>query len=99
MFQAMLVKIRNTTASSIPIGLPWNVATKNTSAAGKKPRIGTDCRTSRIGSMITAAFLVVAAGGPDVIAETRGNRDARTIRVGGNKGRGGRWAAVPAAWG
>jgi len=74
MFQAMLVKIRNTTASSIPTGLPWNVATKNTSAAGKKPRIGTDCKTSRTGSMITAAFLFVAAVAPYVIAKTRDNR-------------------------
>src|SRR3989442_12412722 len=99
MFQAMLVKIRNTTASSIPAGLPWNVATKNTSAAGKKPRIGTDCRTSRTGSMITAAFLFVAAVVPDGIAKTRDKREGRTIRVGENKARRGKWAAFHAARG
>src|SRR5256885_15320526 len=93
MFQAMLVKIRNTTASSIPIGLPWKVATKNTSAAGKKPRIGTDCRTSRTGSMITEAFLFVAAVAPYAIAKTRDNRSARTMRVVENKARRGGWAA------
>jgi len=61
MFQDMLVKMRKTIASSRPMGLPWNVFTKNTRAAGKNPRIGTDWRTSRTGSMIAAARLFRAA--------------------------------------
>ena len=64
MFHDMLVKIRKTTASSIPIGCPWNVATKNTSAAGKNPRMGMDWRTSSTGSRTTAALLFVAAVWP-----------------------------------
>src|SRR5712691_1333119 len=42
MFHDMLVKMRKTTANSIPNGWPWNAATKNNRAGGKKPRIGTD---------------------------------------------------------
>src|SRR5437763_10215297 len=64
MFHAMLVKIRNTTANSIPMGWPRNVATKKIKAAGKNPRIGMDWSTSRSGSNAADARLFVAAVWP-----------------------------------
>jgi hypothetical protein len=42
MFQAWLVKMRNTAADSTPAAVPWNSRTKKKTAAGKKPRMGTD---------------------------------------------------------
>src|SRR5438046_9079313 len=61
MFHDMLVKIRNTTARSIPIGCPWNVAREDASAAGRRPRRGVDGRAASTGSRETAALVVVAA--------------------------------------
>src|SRR6266705_1569182 len=81
MFHAMLGKIRNTTANSMPIGFPWNVATKKSKAAGKKTKIGIDWRTSRRGSMTMEAFLFVAAVCPKTIAKTRESKYATTIRA------------------
>src|SRR2546426_507834 len=54
MFQAMLVKIRNTAAVSIPTGSPSGPLTKKSRTNGKKPRIGMDWRMSMTGSMTDA---------------------------------------------
>src|SRR3970282_1085544 len=80
MFQAIEVKIRKTTATSRPTGLPWNVETKNTRAAGKNPRIGMLWRTSRSGSITTAARLFVAAVVPKATAKKRGGREGAPKR-------------------
>src|SRR6266545_2126128 len=79
MFHDIEVKIRNTTASSSPTGCPWKVVTKKIRAAGKKPKIGTLWRTSRRGSMTTAAFRFVAIVVPYAIAKTRDRRYAANI--------------------
>src|SRR6202000_2513386 len=55
MFQAWLVKIAKIAASSSPSTRPGNRAMKNTTVKVRKPRIGTDCRMSRIGIRISAA--------------------------------------------
>src|SRR2546422_9306667 len=60
MFQAIDVKIRNTTAISRPAGGPWEVATKNTRAAGEKTRVGTLWGMYKTGRTVTGAFLVNA---------------------------------------
>src|SRR3979409_1600304 len=44
MFQAWLVKIANTQASSAPNTRPGNKIIKKTTGKGRKPRSGTDCR-------------------------------------------------------
>src|SRR6266568_5137555 len=82
MFHAMLVKMRKTTANSMPIGFPWNVATKNSRAAGKKTRMGIDWRTSR--------------SGRKTIAKTRERRYATTIRAVEKAPRRGSWIASSA---
>src|SRR6266436_4436292 len=46
MFQAWLVKIANTLASSAPKTLPGNRLRKKTTVKFRKPSIGTDCRMS-----------------------------------------------------
>src|SRR6266571_3712457 len=93
---AMFLKMRKTTANSMPIGFPWNVATKNSRAAGKKTRMGIDWRTSRSGSMTIAAFLFVAAVCPKTIAKTRERRYATTIRAVEKAPRRGSWIASSA---
>ncbi len=62
MFQAWLVKIANTQASSAPRTRPGNKFRKNTTVKVKKPRIGTDCRMSSSGiSTISARRLLAAS--------------------------------------
>lgn len=48
-------------AISIPTGLPLNRVIKKTIAAGKKPRIGTDCKISTTGITILAIDGFLAA--------------------------------------
>lgn len=47
MFQAWLVKMTNTQASSAPSTRPGNKPMKNTTVKVRKPKIGTDCSTRR----------------------------------------------------
>src|ERR1700749_133366 len=61
MFQAWLVKIANTQASSAPITLPGKRFMKNTTVKVRKPRIGTDCRMSSSGISTTSARRLLAA--------------------------------------
>ena len=62
MFQAWLVKIANTQASSAPNTWPGNRLRKNTTVKVRKPRIGTDCRMSSSGiSTISARRLLAAS--------------------------------------
>ena len=49
MFQAWLVKMAKMAASSSPSTWPGNRFMKKTTVKVRKPRMGTDCRTSRIG--------------------------------------------------
>ena len=61
MFQAWLVKIAKIAASSSPITRPGNRLMKNTVVNDRKPRIGTDCSTSRIGTSTSPARRPLAA--------------------------------------
>ena len=61
MFQAWLVKIAKIAASSSPITRPGNRFMKNTTVKVRNPRIGTDCRMSRIGISISPARRLFAA--------------------------------------
>src|ERR1700753_660009 len=61
MFQAWLVKIAKIAASSSPKTRPGNRLMKNTTVKVRKPRIGTDCRISRIGIRIRLARRLFAA--------------------------------------
>ena len=49
MFQAWLVKIAKIAASSAPSTRPGTSDMKNATVIEMNPRIGTDCRMSRIG--------------------------------------------------
>ena len=61
MFQAWLVKMAKIAASSAPSTRPGNRLMKNTTVKVRKPRIGTDCRMSRIGIRISPARRLLAA--------------------------------------
>ena len=61
MFHAWLVKIAKIAASSSPSTRPGNRFMKNTTVKVRNPRIGTDCRMSRIGTRISAARRLFAA--------------------------------------
>lgn len=61
MFQAWLVKIANTAASSAPNTSPGNRPMKNTTVKVRKPRIGTDWRMSRSGISTISARRLLAA--------------------------------------
>ena len=62
MFQAWLVKMAKTEASSAPSTLPGNRLRKKVTVKVRKPRIGTDWRISRMGiSTISARRLLAAA--------------------------------------
>ena len=61
MFQAWLVKMAKMAASSAPRTRPGNRPMKNTTVKVRKPRIGTDCRMSRIGTRISPARRLFAA--------------------------------------
>src|ERR1700712_1075253 len=52
MFQAWLVKMVKIEASSAPSTRPGNRFMKKTTGKVRKPRIGMDCRISRIGTRI-----------------------------------------------
>src|ERR1700733_3842471 len=64
MFQAWLVKIANTAASSSPITLPGDSRMKNTTVKVRNPRIGTDCKISSTGISTNPARLLLAAAVP-----------------------------------
>jgi hypothetical protein len=61
MFQAWLVKIANTEASSAPSTWPGNRFMKKTTVKVRKPRIGTDWRMSSSGIMTSSARWLLAA--------------------------------------
>ena len=61
MFQAWLVKIANTQASSAPNTRPGNRFMKKTTVKVRKPRIGTDCRMSSSGISTISARRLLAA--------------------------------------
>ena len=61
MFQAWLVKMANTAASSAPSTRPGASDKKNTTVTEMKPRIGTDCRMSSSGSSTRSARRLFAA--------------------------------------
>ena len=61
MFQAWLVKIAKTAASSAPIVLPGKRSRKKVTVKERKPRIGTDCRMSSTGIRIISARRLLAA--------------------------------------
>jgi hypothetical protein len=49
------VNTRKTAAASTPRADPRKMPMNTATAAGKKPRMGTDCSTSRVGRMIRRA--------------------------------------------
>src|SRR5215475_659877 len=61
MFQAWLVKIANTEASSAPSTCPGNKFMKKITVKVRKPRIGTDCRISSNGIITISARRLLAA--------------------------------------
>ncbi len=61
MFQAWLVKIAKMAANSAPSTRPGTSDRKNTTVTDRKPRIGTDCRMSRIGTRSFSARGLLAA--------------------------------------
>lgn len=61
MFQAWLVKIAKTAANSAPNTRPGTSERKNTTVIEMKPRIGTDCRMSRMGTSSLPARSLLAA--------------------------------------
>ncbi len=61
MFQAWLVKIANTQASSAPNTWPGKRFRKKTTVKVRKPRIGTDCRMSSSGIRTISARRLLAA--------------------------------------
>ncbi len=61
MFQAWLVKMVKIAASSAPNTRPGNRFMKKTTVKVRKPRIGMDCRISRIGTRMTPARRLFAA--------------------------------------
>jgi hypothetical protein len=61
MFQAWLVKMAKMQASSAPKTRPGNRFRKKTTVNERKPRIGTDCRISRMGIRISPARRLFAA--------------------------------------
>ena len=63
-FQNIEVKTRNTAAASTPSADPRKIPMKTATAAGKKPRMGTDCSTSSVGRMIRRAKGERAASRP-----------------------------------
>jgi hypothetical protein len=75
----MLVNIRKIAAISIPIELPLNNVMKNAIAAGKNPRMGTDCNISIMGIIILDAKGFLAAVIPIIIAATNDNPNAANI--------------------
>src|SRR4030095_1692814 len=75
MFQAWLVKIANTAASSAPSTRPGASDRKNTTVTERKPRIGTECKLSRRGISTMPARRLLAAH----VAYVKVNRSERTI--------------------
>ena len=63
MFQAWLVKMAKIAASSSPSTRPGNRFMKKATVKDRKPRIGTDCRMSSTGTMISPARRLLAASG------------------------------------
>ncbi len=61
MFQAWLVKIAKIAASSAPRVFPGKRPRKKVTVKERKPRIGTDWRTSRIGISTISALRLFAA--------------------------------------
>ena len=61
MFQAWLVNSAKMQASSAPNTLPGASDRKNTTVTDRNPRIGTDCRMSRIGISTSPARRLFAA--------------------------------------
>ncbi len=61
MFQAWAVKIAKMLAHSTPSRLPGKSAMKPVTVIERKPRTGTDCRMSRIGSITLRAVTFFAA--------------------------------------
>ena len=64
MFQAWLVKIAKIAAHSAPTALPGNKARKPATVNDRKPRIGTDCRMSSVGTSSSSARRLLAASVP-----------------------------------
>ena len=62
MFQACEVKMAKIAAHSTPSRLPGNRAMKPVTVMDRKPRMGIDCRMSRIGiSTLPSAFTLAAS--------------------------------------
>ena len=61
MFQAWLVKIAKIAAHSAPSIEPGNSPRKNVTVKDRKPRIGTDCKTSSSGMRTISARRLLAA--------------------------------------
>ena len=61
MFQAWLVKMTKMEANSAPSTRPGTSDMKNTMVREMNPRIGTDCRISRIGTSSFSARSLFAA--------------------------------------
>src|SRR6202035_853803 len=77
MFQAWLVKIANTQASSPPNTLPGNKFMKKTTVKVRKPRIGTDCRISSSGISTISARRAFCAQGAEMEGEKIGPENSR----------------------
>src|SRR5450759_3109027 len=80
MFQAWLVKIAKIAASSSPITLPGNRLMKNTTVKVRKPRIGTDWRMSRIGTITSPARRLFAAAVAKVNVKNSDAANAANMR-------------------
>ena len=80
MFQAWLVKMAKIAASSSPSTWPGNRFMKNTTVKVRNPRIGTDCRMSRIGTISIPARRLFAAAVAKVKVKTSEAASAANMR-------------------
>src|SRR5579883_361320 len=81
MFHAWEVKIAKMAAHSGPSKLPGNKPIKTATVTDKKPRIGTDCKTSIIGMMRRPARRLLAAQVPKIKVKRREKNKAISMRT------------------
>lgn len=80
MFQACEVKMAKMAAHSTPSRLPGNSAMKGAMAIAWKPRIGTDCSTSRMGTMAFSAARYLAAMAANTQLNSSEQASAKNMR-------------------
>ena len=80
MFQAWLVNMAKIAANSAPSTRPGANDMKNTTVIEMNPKIGTDCRISRIGTSSLPARSLLAAQVAYVRVNTNDSASAANIR-------------------